>query len=126
MSQNAAQLDYLHDAIVRSIVWKEHHDSKILQIDLRCDSECEQTAWANQHVSVVFTNVIVSHMVLLGHVAHADSFDRCHDGRSADLRARVEQMTTFGIKSPIYTLSLLFHSGSTIELACDSVEVNVT
>jgi hypothetical protein len=123
--QDIENLDYLHDAVVDDIIWKNGQNSKIAQMVVTCDIECEYPEWAGKRLVVTFNNVLLQSSLLLGHVAGRDSFDSCSEGVSASVMEHIQVLGGMGVTFPKTMLRIALHSGSELEIACDSVTVEV-
>ena len=119
------KIDYLHDSKVYeiSLLINESGDRQ-LRIDLRCDSECGYDPWNDKNLCLTFVDPIIVYCELFGHMANRETFSGWSLEVSPKLLAGIKVHTDAGLNSPKHTVSLSFHSGSIIEVACQDITID--
>jgi hypothetical protein len=122
-SLNFEKLGYLHDAIVQQISLVFTHSEKSLTITVVCDDDCGHAEWCGKTLTLTFAGLLRTSSAILGHVAGYDSVNFFNEGASAAMGQAIQQLSQMGISPPAIVLRLCLHSGSELEIACDSVAV---
>jgi hypothetical protein len=113
----------LHDALVSEICVKINASGeRQLRLRLRCDPNCGYDIWDDKVVDVTFHDPVVVISELFGHMANAESLDSWNSRTSDAMAARIKTLRESGLQIPQQVVQLVFHSGSTIEIAYGEVE----
>ncbi len=117
------ELAYLHDAVVNEILWTDVQGTKVTRLTVTCDDECARDDWAGRQIVVTFNDVILQTSLLHGYVDGQDTFDSHSDVLSQELRESLQKLSALGIPQPRICVRIALHSGSELQLACDSVTI---
>lgn len=119
-------MEYLHDAEVRELRLSiaESGDRK-LQLDVRCDPECGYDEWNDKYLCIEFADPLIVHGDLFGHMANVETLNSIDFEITPRVAASIAKLREFGLPAPKHVLSLSFHSGSNLEIACQDVKLVV-
>ncbi|MCK1642486.1 hypothetical protein IVA95_34255 [Bradyrhizobium sp. 157] len=121
--QDVEQLDYLHDALLKKITFASTDKNKNLLMNVICDDDCGYPDWCGKKLVVTFSNVVRASGTLLGHITGYDTVQSLDEGASEDMKEGLRQLSEMGIVPPQIIRRLILHSGSELEIACDSIDV---
>jgi hypothetical protein len=119
--------DYLHDATVSEIRLQIDDDgNRQLRMQLRCDADCGCKDLNGRIVNVIFKDPVIILGALYGHMANEESFDSWNDFVTDDMKRRIATLVASGIAAPKHLVGLGFHSGSTLDVACNEIQFEVS
>ncbi|MDQ3335209.1 MAG: hypothetical protein M4D80_08605 [Myxococcota bacterium] len=124
-------LGYLHDAVVEAVQFSfstsdnARSSVRSIRIRVRANSDCGLEEINGRIVEVTLGDVVVAALTLLGHTFHSDTVSTFEEGVSNGTARRLEEMSGHGIRVPPIRLKLAFNSGSELEVACGTVELEV-
>ena len=120
-------LAYLHDAVVVNLCWDSSRaGSRTFVLTVECDPEAGYAAWKGKALRVSADNVLLLGATLWGYVAGEDSVDTWEEGVSRQTAAELRALEARGVSLPPRLFTIALHSGSCIELACESLKVEQT
>jgi hypothetical protein len=90
-----------------------------------CRPDSGHEEWSGKQLAVIATNVVLFRCEAWGHTAGAEEVDGWSEGVSRSAQSGLQRFRKMGGHMPAVLLTLKLHSGSTIELACDRIEVSV-
>lgn len=122
--ERLADLDWLHDSDVLAILYDGTEPGRSLRIRLQCPDDCGYPEWEGRAVSIVARRITAFRHAVWGQ-ANIESFDGVELQISADLHTEIRNRLPPGHPGPAIECTMIFHSGSTLELACEKVEVEV-
>ncbi len=118
------ELDWLHDSHVLSISYDTAGETDWpIRLTLLCPTDSGYPPWAGKHLVLVATDVVRSQHVVC-QVMGGETFDNVKRGVSASLRAGAMRGRPAGVTFN-FEVTVTFISGSTLEIICQKLEVNV-
>ena len=121
------QASYLHDAYVKSIsLTIDGEGNRLLSMHVHCHPDCGFDDWNDKKLQIEFVEPLVIHGELLGHMANAEEvnmFDFVATDRMSD---SIKYLTDAGIAPPAKVVSVVFQSGSQLDIACQEICVSAT
>jgi hypothetical protein len=123
-SMEIRTLNFLHDAVVQEISFV-HNSTGVKELVIKAwsDPDCGYEDWAGKLVSLSLQDVIIADGTLFGHVMGEDSISGFEEGISPKTQRLLSQLVDAGVSAPTVLLRITFHSGSSIDIACDEIEV---
>jgi hypothetical protein len=116
------QLGYLHDAYVHSITLTiETSGRRLLTMNVHCHPECGFADWEDQKLMLQFVEPLIIIGELYGHMANPEEINTFDFVVGPKMSARIKQLTDAGIAPPKTVASVVFQSGSQLEIACEDI-----
>jgi len=126
MSDPYLELAYLHDSEVLDISYVlTNPDSRTVIMRLQGDPEMGYSAWEGKVLRVTASGVFLFRCEGWGHTCDRETLDGWGKGVSAVTQAELARHATLGFRVPDLRFTVTLHSGSSLELVCDQVNVEV-
>lgn len=123
---DGSKLDYLHDGRLHEVnIIALEKSRRDIQIRLTCSTTAGLPEWEGKPLLLVAKDVFYSNIILLGHMAGFDSIDSCEMRISSETEEKLRKFASDGLVIPAVPLSVSFHSGSSVELVCWQLDVEV-
>lgn len=120
------QASFLHDAYVHSVnLTIDSEGNRLLAIRVHCHPDCGLADWDDQKLNVEFVDPLVIHGELLGHMANAEEINALDFTATEKMLSSIKYLTDAGIAPPTVVASVVFHSGSQLDIACKEIHVSV-
>lgn len=117
-------INYLHDASVGSISYMiDPLGSRDLIIDLRYHSECGDANLSGKHIKIKYTNILLITGNIYGYISGAEALESIQQTISESTTHRISKLVQLGISQPNVLHTLVLQSGSELEIACQSVNI---
>ena len=119
-------LSFFHDADCNSLCWN-CQDPSIRRVifDVKVDDDIEFDTWVGQNVSLVFSDVVACRFVGWGVQIGQERIDTILEDISTELTDECKQLQSAGYNVPPFRFTIVLGSGSTIELVCQEVAVEM-
>ncbi|HWE93676.1 MAG TPA: hypothetical protein VG269_06845 [Tepidisphaeraceae bacterium] len=120
------ELAWLHDAILFDVVYDFSGDiGRSIKLSLRCHADSGYAPWNGRNLVVVAVNVAVTKSFIWGWVIGPETLDAIRPGVSGALRETTAEARRTGARLPSLEFTISFHSGSEIEVICESLQLDV-
>lgn len=122
---DVAVLEWLHDCCLETIVYEANTEGdRDVTLTICCPTDLGFALWAGKTLTIKATRVAASRHLM--HVyGSSDAVDAVRPEISVELRETVDAGRKMGIAFPTTEITVVFHSGSTLELICDAIQVEV-
>ncbi|MBS1910950.1 MAG: hypothetical protein JST22_03095 [Bacteroidetes bacterium] len=115
------ELGWLHDAEVFNITYDaSRNNGRLLRIAMRCHDDAGYPPWNGKYLVLVAVDIVA-----VNHIAWAvkgpEVFDRAFPAISDELAERLDKIS---LQNNL-VFSLYLHSGSTLEVVCRELQVEV-
>lgn len=119
-------LDYLHDARCIYVAW-DCSDPTIRRVRLvaKADDDAEYEPWNGQLITIILSDVVICRLFGLGFQLGEERIDAWRQGVSTEFESECRRFRNSGIDIPSLMFTIVLGSGSTIELVCREVSVEV-
>ena len=118
------QASYLHDAEVSSIgLTIDGVGNRRLEMDVHCHPDCGFDDWNDKKLQIEFLEPLVILGELFGHMANAEEINAFDFMATVRMSSSINNLTNAGITPPEHVLTIIFQSGSQLEIACKDVHV---
>ena len=120
------ELAWLHDCDVTKIAYDfTREDGKSIALTMRCPEDLGYAPWEGKTLTLVLVDVRASRQILWS--THGlESLDAVQPGISDDMRQEILRTTKLGARYRGLECTLVFHSGSWIELICRELQVDIS
>ena len=118
-------LAYLHDAKCLEIVWDCRHSSnRILRLLAVGDAEAGFPLWEGKELTITLSGAVATRFTGWGFQAGLETIDAWRQGVSDSLEHECRTALAAGCSVPPLRFSIVFHSGSCLEVVCSDVSVD--
>ena len=119
-------LAYLHDARCSVIAW-DCSDPSLRRVRLfaRADDDAGYEPWNGQAITIILSDVVMWRLFGVGFQIGDERIDSWRQGVSTDFESECSRLRNLGIGIPPLMFTIVLGSGSTIELVCQEVSVEV-
>ncbi|PYP85682.1 MAG: hypothetical protein DMF61_16270 [Blastocatellia bacterium AA13] len=126
MADVLGQLAYLHDSEVIEIsyVLTDPNSRKVI-LNLKAHPDTGHQPWDDKPLRVTASGVYLLRCESWGHVLGNEAINAWSQGVSDDTRSQLAVHTSRGLHVPELEFTVTFHSGSFLELVCETVSVEV-
>jgi len=115
-------LDYLHDARCRSWEWDCRGPLvRRMHLVAEVDDECDYEPWRGKTIGITLLDAVACRFIGWGYQTGAETIDAYRSGVSPELERECARLQSVGIEVPPLMFTIVFASGSTIEVACREV-----
>jgi hypothetical protein len=122
-----ALLAYLHDAECRNLVWDcSLPEGRAVTLDLEVNPEAQSPEWDGRQILLSFKNVMLCRLTGWGHVTGGETLDSIDERVSAEFMGECRRHEATGLFVPPLKLGVSFISGSSLEMACDRIEYEMS
>ena len=119
-------LAYLHDADCNSVCWDcFDHSARRITLLARVDDDIDYEPWKGRNISLIHSDVVACRFIGWGIQFGRERIDSYREGISPALTAECDRLRYSGIDIPPLSFTIIFGSGSTIELVCRELAVEV-
>jgi hypothetical protein len=126
MSMNIDDVCCLHDGVVTHTSLEYEADgNRQLRLLMQCDSDCGKPEFDNNIIEILFYDLTLLRADIFGALLDPESFDTWQDSVSDTMHQELRRLTNAGIRTPKNCCTLVFHSGSAIEVACEEVRFTI-
>jgi hypothetical protein len=123
-TETVSNTEYLHDAEVYEFRLSiDESGNRKLQLKVRCDPECGYEIWNDRHLCIEFVDPFIVHGDLFGHMANAETLNSFDFESTSRMSVSIAKMTESGLSTPKHIVSMNFHSGSNLEVACQELNI---
>jgi hypothetical protein len=123
---NLSLLDYLHDADCHGLHWDcGNPNERTIAMTALVVPDAGYPEWDGRKVGLTFKNVFRCRFVGVGFVLGGDCLDSFHERLSPEFQAECARSRGAGVRMPSIGLWISFISGSSLQLVCDHVYVDV-
>jgi len=117
---------YLHDAEIKDISLSIASDGiRTVTISMTCDSDCGYVPWNGQNLHIKFVDALVVNAEFFGYTSNPETLDSLMRQSSAKLDKIIKKLVDCGIGQPRLYFTLSFHSGSSLDIACNEVSLEL-
>jgi hypothetical protein len=119
-------LDYLHDARCTLVAW-DCSDRSLRRVRLvaYADDDAEYEPWNGQAITITLSDVVMCRLFAFGFHIGEERIDAWRQGVSKEFDSECSRLHNSGIDIPPLMFTIVLGSGSTLELACREVSVEV-
>lgn len=124
-----ALFGHLHDAVCNSLIWDcSSPTNRRIILSVQIDSEVEYLPWKGLSLNFTFSDVVLVHFLGWGCQIGDEIIDSFKEGVTDYFKSECNRIQKSGIYIPPFFSTIVFASGSTVELVYDkvSVDINVT
>lgn len=117
-------LPYLHDAVLFD--WRydaRTPGARTLVMMVQCNPDAGYEPWNDATLNLCARGVFLLRCTAWGFDLGQDTIDSWHEGVSNATASELGRLQAKGPRPPKRLFTVTFHSGSCIELVCDSLEV---
>jgi hypothetical protein len=119
-------LDYLHDARCRLVAWDCSDPSlRRLRLFANVHDDAGYEPWNGQAIAVVLSDVVVCRLFGLGFQIGEERIDAWRQEVSTECKSECSRLRQLGIDIPPLMSTIVFGSGSTLELVFREVYVEI-
>jgi hypothetical protein len=118
------ELEWIHDCVIYNIVYGSEPNGRSIKLSMRCPADLGYAPWEGENLVLVAIDVAMSQHVMWG-VTGPETIDAIRPGISASARERAMDASRRGALFPSLEFTVSFHSGSSLEVVCEHVEVDV-
>jgi hypothetical protein len=121
-----ALLDYLHDARCSFFAW-DCSDPSLRRVRLvaYADDDAEYEPWNGRAIRITLSDVVMCRLIGIGFQLGEERIDAWKQGVSKEFELECSRFRNSGIDIPALMFTIVLGSGSTIELVCREVSVEV-
>ena len=120
----AEKVCHLHDAYVRRIGLEiDDMGRRTLTMLVHCSPDCGLEEWNDKRLQIEFVEPLVILGSLLGHMANAEEVNTFDFKSTPELAMQLGRLLGAGIGPPRLTASILFQSGSKLDVACEDIRI---
>jgi hypothetical protein len=120
------ELEWIHDCTVLSLFFDTSSDAgRSIALTMRCPTDLGYAPWEGKKLVLAAIDVALSKHVLRGAVAGPETIDAIRAGVSTALRESTMKARQIGVRFPNLEFSISFHSGSSLEVICRELQVDV-
>jgi len=118
-------VDYLHDGEVASMRLDidESGRRKVI-VSMRCTPDCGLLQLNGRLLDLVFNDAILVVSTLFAYGTRVDTFDAWRNASSPNFKSQLDGIVSMGVSKPREKIELVFHSGSVLEIGCDSIDIS--
>jgi len=119
-------LPYLHDAVLFDWQYDARDPgTRTLVMTVQCNPDAGYEPWNDATLNLCARGVFLLRCTAWGFCFGQDTIDSWHEGVSNATASELGRLQAKGLRVPKRLFTVTFHSGSCIELVCDSLEVEV-
>jgi hypothetical protein len=120
-----AELEWVHDCTLLSVLYDTSSDAgRWITLTMRCPTDLGYAPWEGKKLVLAAIDVAVSKHVLWS-VAGPETIDAVRAGVSTDVRENTVDARRIGARFPSLEFTISFHSGSSLEVICRELQVEV-
>jgi hypothetical protein len=120
-----AELEWFHDAIVESIDYlASEPTTRQLTIVLKCSNDAGTPEWDGKRVQITADDVVLMRHLVFA-TSNAESIDAIHESVSQEMIGMRMKLTSIGAMIPGKAFTINFHSGSSLELVCKGMLIEM-
>jgi hypothetical protein len=117
-------LPYLHDAVLLDLHYDARSpDTRTLVVTVQCNPDTGYEPWNDATLNLCAKGVFLFRCTAWGFCFGQDTIDTWHEGVSNRTASELRRLEAQGPRLPSWLFTVALHSGSCIELVCDSLEV---
>jgi hypothetical protein len=90
---------------------------------VHCNPDCGFDDWNDKKLPIDFVEPLVIHGELLGYMANAEEVDSFDFLATERIAYTIKRLTDAGIAPPAKVVSIVLHSGSQLDIACQEIRV---
>lgn len=117
--QTTDELDFLHDAVVESLLYNADPGNRRLSLVATCNPDTGIPPWDGRRVRLLAEHLLYVCLVGFGHTAGEETIDRVFRRISRKTAELLAPMPNARAAASLMTVA--FHSGSSLELACRTI-----
>lgn len=115
----------LHDAYVYSIgLMIDGERNRLMAMRMHCHPDCGFNGWNDKKLQIEFVEPLVIQGELLGHMANAEEVNKFDFKVTERIADSIKRLTDAGIAPPAEVVSIVLHSGSQLDIACQEIRVS--
>jgi hypothetical protein len=121
------ELEWIHDCVVSNIVYdaSASFGRRALRISMKCPVDLGYEPWGGKSMALVASDVAAFTQSVWGVVAEAETINAIRPGVSAAFQNSTTPWRSMGARFPELEFTVSFHSGSALEVICESLQVIV-
>jgi hypothetical protein len=125
-STTLEQLEWLHDSVVHNVIYDASGDSgRLIRLAIHCHPQSGYEPWEGKELVLAAIDVAVSKHSVWGCVTAPETIDSINPGVSASVQGSTMELrrSVANFRNLAFTIS--FHSGSSLEVICRELQVEV-
>lgn len=117
---------WLHDSIIKSIAYSvAENGDRELALHMDCPSDCGFEPWEGKSLSLLVSDISLMVHTVFGTQTGTESLNFVESGLSDLTRAKLRAFEDRGLRIGPEAYTMVFHSGSTMELICRGISVQL-
>jgi hypothetical protein len=118
------QVEWIHDCVVHKIVYDASRTVRSLSISMDCPGDLGYEPWAGRRIVLTAIEVAaIRHSVWA--TANSETIDTIRPGITTDFQKSTAGFRRLGVRFPDLEFTASFHSGSALEVICESLQVAI-
>lgn len=127
MKDARIEFGWLHDSTVTSIEYRvADNGDRNLELQMDCPSDCGYEPWEGKSLTLLVSDISLMLHTVFGMQTGEESINFVENSVSDLTRAKLRGFENRGLRIGPESYTIVFHSGSTIELICSAIEVHVS
>jgi hypothetical protein len=119
------ELAWLHDSELLSIQYDTSMvDARSIRLSMRCPTDLGYPPWEGKHLVLTANDVAASTHLMYG-VVGLETIDAVRAGVSPAFQSSTIEARRMGVRFPCLELTICLSSGSSLEIICRDLQVNV-
>lgn len=119
------ELECIHDCVLLSVLYDASSNTgQTIRLMMRCPIDLGHAPWEGKNLMLTAVGVAVSQHVVCG-VAGTETIDAVRPDISAVVREGTVAARRMGVRFPELEFTISFHSGSSLEVICQELWVDV-
>ena len=119
------ELEWVHDSILLNLVYDASSDAgRTIKLAMRCPTDLGYAPWNGKNIVLVGVDVALMKQVVWG-VGGSETIDAIRPGVSDAVRESTMEARRMGVRFPSLEFTISFHSGTTMEVICQALQVEI-
>jgi len=119
------ELAWIHDCELLELTYRAPGSGpRVIELTINCPLDLGFAPWKGKQLVLTAVDVFVSEHVTFA-TANPESIDAIRAGVSDAFRERIATAISAGVRFPDLAVTVVFHSGSSLELICRQLMVRV-
>jgi len=118
------QVEWIHDCVVRNIVYDASKAERSLSISMDCPHDLGYQPWAGRRIVLTAVDVAAIRQSVWA-TANPETIDAIRPEITTDFQKNTAGFRRLGVRFPSLEFTASFHSGSALEVICESLQVTI-
>jgi hypothetical protein len=119
------ELEWIHDCIVSVVAYNAGGNEKLINIAMSCPDDLGFAPWEGRQLELVAVDVAIANYSILGWSVEEETVDAIRPGISRAVQDSTAEARRRGICYPNLEFTVSFHSGSSLEVICRELRIDI-